>query len=142
MIIEESIRKYIANFNSINILIKAINDTSVKNADESFVIKGVKCEPILKKYVDNSSIRQYQCIFCSKNSYEADILRAIENSSFYEEFTNEILEKNKKGIFPEINENGLKVCSLEITSNPYRQEVTEKLSNYQIDLNFKYFKEG
>ena len=83
-------------------------------------------------------MRQYQFVFCGREPYGAEILQNIENSTFYEDFANEIEEKNNNDVLPTLE--GMEATSLEITSNAYTVSVTEDTAMYQINLNLKYYK--
>lgn len=52
----------------------------------SYSIDPLPCDPIIKKYVDGGSQRQYQFAFTSKEEYDEDARVNIENSGFCEEF--------------------------------------------------------
>ena len=136
MRIIEAIRNYISILDCMKTYENAININYLDSEVDSFSIEEVPCEPVVKHYVDGSSIRQYQFVFCSREPYGAEILQNIENSTFYEDFANEIEEKNNKGILPSVD--GAR--SLEVTSTAYTVSVTEDTSMYQINLNLKYFK--
>lgn len=136
MKIIESIREYISKLDCMKTYENAINVNYLDGETDSFSIEEIPCEPVVKHYVDGSSIRQYQFVFCSREPYGAEILQNIENSTFYEDFANEIEQKNNKGILPSVDG----VRSLEITSTAYTVEVTEDTAMYQINLNFKYLK--
>ena len=45
-------------------------------------------DPVIQRYVDGSSERQYQFQFGSREFYSMDRVQNIENSTFYEEFAN------------------------------------------------------
>lgn len=135
----EAIRKYISELDCMATFDNAININYLSGEIDSFSIEEVPTEPVLKRYVNGSSIRQLQFVFCSREPYGAEILQNIENSSFYEDFANEIEEKNDKDILPEL-ENGLEARSIEVRSTGYTVDVTEDTSMYQINLNLKYYK--
>lgn len=42
----------------------------------AYSIEETPCEPIIKKYVDGSSIRQFEFIFCSRESYKSEAKRS------------------------------------------------------------------
>ena len=134
----EAIREYIGNLSCMSTFANAINVNYLSDDDDSFSIEEVPCNPVLKKYVDGSSIRQYQFIFTSKEPYSEEILQNIDNSSFYEDFANEIESKNYNGDLPLLY--NLEVRSIEVTSSPYCVRVTEDKAIYQINLNLKYYK--
>ena len=49
-----------------------------------YVIETGICDPIIQRYVDGSTERQYQFQFGSREYYSMDRLQNIENSQFYE----------------------------------------------------------
>lgn len=140
MKIIEAIRKYISGLNCMATFDSAVNVNYLAGEVDSFSIEEVPTNPIVKKYIGGSSIRQFQFAFCSREPYGIEVLQNIENSTFYEDFANEIEEKNDKEILP-ILENGLEARSIEVISTGYTVDVTEDTALYQINLNFKYFKE-
>jgi len=141
MKIIEAVRKYISELDCMSTFDSAINVNYLGGEVDSFSIEEVPTNPIVKRYIGGSSIRQFQFVFCSREPYGVEILQNIENSNFYEDFANEIEEKNDKEILP-ILENGLEPGSIEVISTAYTVDVTEDTALYQINLNFKYFKKG
>lgn len=140
MKIIEAVRKYIGELDCMSIFDSAININYLAGEVDSFSIEEVPTNPIVKKYIDGSSIRQFQFVFCSREPYGAEILQNIENSTFYEDFASEIEEKNDKDILPILG-NGLEPMSIEVVSTGYTVDVTEDTALYQINLNLKYYKE-
>ena len=138
MKIIEAIREYISNLDCMATFENAINGNYLDGENDSVSIEEVPCNPIIKKYLDGSTLRQYQFVFCSREPYGAEVLQQIENSTFYEDFANEIEEKNNNDILPTID--NMEAMSLEITSNAYTVSVTEDTAMYQINLNLKYYK--
>lgn len=121
-----------ANFNNV------VNINYLDSTTDSFSIEEIPAEPILKKYVGGTAKRQFQFVFCSREPYSNEILQNIENSSFYEDFANEIESKNNADDFPIID--GIESSSIEVTSSAYTVSTEEDTSMYQINLNFKYRK--
>ena len=107
MKIIEAIREYISKLDCMKVFDNAINVNYLGDDDYSFSIEEVPCEPIVKQYINGSSERQYQFVFTSKEPYSEEILQNIENSSFYEDFANEIENKNYKKELPLLE--GMKV---------------------------------
>ncbi|WP_300968235.1 hypothetical protein, partial [Faecalibaculum rodentium] len=60
--------------------------------------------PVVRTYVDGSSIRQYQFNFNSREAYSMDRILAIQNESFYEDFCNWVEEQSMIGNLPEMPE--------------------------------------
>ena len=139
MKIIESIRNYIGNLDCMATYNNAINANFLDGEVDSFSIEEVPANPIIKKYTDGSTLRQFQFAFCSREPYGAEILQNIDNSSFYEECSNEIEEKNNRNILP-IGDNNIEPIELKVTSSAYVVATEEDTAMYQINLNFKYLK--
>ena len=138
MNIIEGIRDYIGNMACMATFATAINVNYLDSGIDSFSIEEVPCEPILKKTVGGKAKRQFQFVFCSREPYSNEILQNIENSSFYEDFANEIENKNNADDLPVID--GIESSSIEVTSSAYTVSTEQDTSMYQINLNFKYRK--
>ena len=108
---------------------------------DTYSIEEVPIEPILKRYVNGDSVRQYAFIFTSREPYGVDVLQNIDNSGFYEKFADWIEENNNNEIFP-LLDNGLEPLEIKVTSTGYAFAVTEDTAQYQINLRLKYFKKG
>lgn len=139
MKIIEAIRNYISNLDCMATFENAVNINFLDGEVDSFSLEEVPCEPILKRYIDGSSLRQFQFSFCSREPYGAEIIQQIDNSSFYDDFVEEIENKNNKGILP-IGADNIEPIELKVTSSAYVVATEEDTAMYQINLNFKYFK--
>lgn len=102
----------------------------------TYTIEEVPTEPILKKYLDGSSKRQYNFIFASREPYSSDVLQNIANSGFYEEFVNWI-EKNQE--LPVLGDN-LEALKVEVLTSAYVIAVTEDTARFQIQARLVYLK--
>ena len=139
MKIIESIREYI---NKCPALEKFnVNVNYLEDDFDSYSIEETPCEPILKRYIDGSTKEQYQFTFSSKEPYSSDVIGNLNNSGFYEDFSNWIETNNKQHILPGL-EKGLESTQIKILSSPYCVEATEDKAVYQIQLNLIYLKKG
>ena len=118
-----------------------VNVNYLEPDTDTYSIEEVPIEPILKRYVNGDSIRQYAFIFTSREPYGVDVLQNIDNSGFYEKFADWIEENNNNEIFP-LLDNGLEPLEIKVTSTGYAFAVTEDTAQYQINLRLKYFKKG
>lgn len=136
-----SIRNYIRTCPYLDTFNNAIrvNVNYLEPSANTYSIEEIPIEPILKKYVNGDSIRQYAFIFTSREPYGVDVLQNIDNSGFYERFASWIESNNDSGIFP-ILENGLEPLEIKVTSTGYAFAVTEDTAQYQISLRLKYLK--
>jgi len=137
----ESLRNYIRQCPYLDTFNNAIrvNVNYLEPTPDTYSIEEIPIEPILKKYVNGDSIRQYAFIFTSREPYGADVLQNIDNSGFYEKFADWIESNNDNEIFP-ILEDGLEPQEIKVTSTGYAFAVTESTAEYQIQLRLKYLK--
>ncbi len=97
--------------------------------------------PVLKTYVDGSSIRQYQFNFNSRESYSMDRVLAIQNESFYEELCDWVEGQSRAGNLPEMPE-GCEALELAVLAPGYMLDADMVGARYQVQLQLKYFKEA
>ena len=137
----DSIRNFIRNMDCLEMFNNAIR-VNVNYLDpnvDTYSIEEMPIAPILKKYINGDSIRQYAFIFTSREPYGSDVLQNIDNSGFYETFANEVENKNDNEEFPLLDSN-LEVMEIKVTSTGYAFAVSEDTAQYQIQLRLKYLK--
>lgn len=139
----DSLRDYMRNLNCLDTFNNAIrvNVNYLEPNADTYSIEEVPVEPIVKKYINGDSIRQYAFIFTSREPYGSDVLTNIDNSGFYEKLAGEIEKNNNKEIFPLLDD-GMEALEIKVTSTGYAFAVTEDTAQYQISLRLKYFKKG
>ena len=123
----EEIRKYLINNNIIDEQYRINVDFLGDNPTE-FAIIPIKVNPIIKKYINSSSKRQFQFQFISCNYYGADVLQNMANSKFYENLYTLIEKNNSKRIFPNID--GIE--SIECLDNGAILDATTNTARYSI----------
>lgn len=137
-IIAESVRDYIMDFPELKegcLLIDFMGDEPVE-----YVIETVPCEPIVKKYTDGSSMRQYEFIFASREYFSEDVITNIENLGFYQKFEEWINERNENGILPDLGDEREPVA-IEVLTQGYAFAVDSNTARYQIHLRLTYEEE-
>ena len=139
----DSLRNYMRNLKCLDTFNNAIrvNVNYLEPNADTYSIEEVPVEPIVKKYINGDSIRQYAFIFTSREPYGVDVLTNIDNSGFYEKLADEIEKNNNKEILP-LLDNGLEPLEIKVTSTGYAFAVTEDTAQFQIQLRLKYFKKG
>lgn len=137
----DSLRNYMRNLKCLETFNHAIriNVNYLEENPDTYSIEEIPINPIVKKYVNGDSVRQYAFIFTSREPYGIDVLTNIDNSGFYEKLADEIEENNDNDIFP-LLDNGLEALEVEVTSTGYAFAVTENTAQYQISLKLKYLK--
>lgn len=139
MTIIESLRKYIKQCpylkefqDAIKINVdKLEEDTTVYSIDESVF------EPIIKKYMDGSSKRQFVFIFASREDYGADVFQNIDNIGFYDDFSKWLEDNTNNKILPDLGENK-EALSIKPITNGYAFATDVDKARYQIQLKLEY----
>lgn len=104
-----------------------------------YAIEVLPCDPILKKYVNGDSVRQYLFAFGSKEFYSQERQQNIENSAFYERFSEWVEDQNDSGNLPVLPE-GMEAEELKVISSGYLHGESGIHARYQIQLRLIYFK--
>lgn len=131
----EKIRKYLIENGIVDEECRVNVDFLGENPTE-FAIIPIAVNPILKKYIDGSSLRQYQFQLISCNYYGADVMQNMANSKFYEELYDKIESNNDDGILPDIK--GIE--SIECLNNGAILDVTTNTARYSIQMKITYEK--
>ena len=131
----EKIRKYLIENGIVDEECRVNVDFLGENPTE-FAIIPIAVNPILKKYIDGSSLRQYQFQLISCNYYGADVLQNMANSKFYEELYDKIETFNDEGVLPDIK--GIE--SIECLNNGAILDATTNTARYSIQMKITYEK--
>ena len=106
----ECIRDFIKKCPHLPDYYKSIGVDYLDSGVASYMIEAVPCKPVVKWYVNGTSIRQYAFHFSSREAYSADVIENLENSMFYERFygwkaapTPEISRSLPAGKLPEVS---------------------------------------
>lgn len=97
--------------------------------------------PIVRRYIDGSSVRQYQFSFASREYYSMDRIQNIRNICFYEGFAGWVEAQSRKGRLPDMPE-GMHPSRLEVMAQGYIFSNTMMHARYQIPLRLLYYKEA
>lgn len=106
-----------------------------------YTIDPTPTPPIVKEYVDGSSIRQYTFVFASREYYGANTLVNIENSGFYEKLSSWVEEQNAKEKLPILGDEK-ESMEMSISTPGYLFDATEDRARYQIQMTLKYYQGG
>ena len=101
-----------------------------------YTIEVLPCDPVVKRYLGGSTVRQYLFAFGSREFYSQERLQNIQNSAFYELET-----RSMSGILPELPD-GMEAQQLEVVSSGYLFDGSMTNARYQIQLRLLYFKEA
>lgn len=141
MTIIESIQSVIGNCPYINEFSKAINGDYLLENASVYSVESISASPIIKKYINGDSIRQYVFTFSSKESYGQDIIQKLQNSGFYEYFSDWLEDQTIAGNLPLLSE-GKESRKIETITTDYAFKTELNLAKYQIQCRLIYFEEG
>ena len=110
-------------------------------APVEYSIDVMPVDPIVKKYTDGSSVRQYLFAFSSREFYSPDRLQNIKNSAFYERLSDWCEAKSRSRDLP-VLPSGMEAEKLQVVSSGYLFDARMKNARYQIQLRLIYFKEA
>ena len=98
-------------------------------------------DPIIKKYIDGSSVRQYQFSFASREFYSMDRIQNMRNICFYEKLAEWVEDQSRKENLPDMTD-GMYPSELEVMAQGYIFNNTMMSARYQIPLRLLYYKEA
>lgn len=106
-----------------------------------YTIDVLPCDPVVKRYLGGSTVRQYLFAFGSREFYSQERLQNIQNSAFYERLADWVETRSMSGILPELPD-GMEAQQLEVVSSGYLFDGSMTNARYQIQLRLLYFKEA
>lgn len=133
----ESIRTYISKCPHLNDFAQ-INVDYLNKDTGSYSIEVSPSNPIIKTYVSGDTLRQLVFTFSSRESYGVDEIYNIENSGFYEDFSNWLEERSNIGDLPvlDVNKTSHKI---EVLTPGYVFQTDIDRGQYQIQLRLIYY---
>lgn len=133
----EKIRQYFIDNNIIDEDFR-INVDFLGEEPTEFALEPIPINPILEKYVNGDTLRQFQFQLLSCNDYGADVMQNISNSSYYENLHSLIELNNKKKILPKIDG----IISIECLDNGAILDAGTNTARYSIQMQVIYYKRG
>lgn len=106
-----------------------------------YTIEVLPCDPVVKRYLGGSTVRQYLFAFGSREFYSQERLQNIQNSAFYELLADWVETRSMSGVLPELPD-GMEAQQLEAVSSGYLFDGSMTNARYQIQLRLLYFKEA
>lgn len=142
MTIIESVRDYIKSCPHLAELAK-INVDFLPDDPTTYSIEQTPTEPVIKKYMDGSTDRQFTFVFACRMYYSDEMMNNISNSGFFEKFQNWLYDNSENDILPQLDD-GMTAERIEAISSGYLFDISGDLSNarYQIQCRLLYEKEA
>ena len=108
---------------------------------QSYAVDTVPANPVVRRYPDGGSLRQYLFVFASREFYDAQVWSNLDVMAFYEAFSDWIDEVNQSGDLPVLG-SGLCALRFEVVSGGYLFQAESGDARYQIQCKLIYEKEG
>lgn len=99
-----------------------------------FALEPIPVNPILEKYIDGTSLRQFQFQLLSCNDYGADVMQNMANSTYYEKLYNLIETNNKNRLLPKIKG----IQSIECLDSGGISDVSTNTARYSIQMRITF----
>ena len=106
---------------------------------DAYSIDTVPCEEVLKRYLDGSTLKQFQFAVASRRAYEQNISQNLSNLEFFENLTAWVEQKARAREFP-VMDNNRTAQRIVVTSTAYPFIISENgKARYQIQMRLEYF---
>ena len=135
----DSIRTYflgcplLENFAKLNVDFLGIDPTE-------YTIDSQPTSPVIKRYADGGTLKQYIFVFGSREYYGPDTLQNLENSGFYEQFSDWVEQQSNMGNLPILSENR-RPLFMEVLTTGYLFDASEDNARYQIQCRLVYYED-
>ncbi len=106
-----------------------------------YSVDTLPADPIIKEYIDGSSVRQFVFAFGSVENYGSDVDNNLANSGFYEDFAAWMEQKSTSKEFPTL-ETGKTPIEIKAQGAGYLIENTENAARYQVQCRLVYTQKG
>lgn len=114
-----------------------VNVDYLEDQATSYSIEESPTDPIMKRYVDGSTRRQYSFVFTSRESYGADVLQNISNTGFYEDFAEWLEQQSLLNNLP-VLESRKESIKIEAITTGYAFQTDPDSARYQIQCRLIY----
>lgn len=141
MTIIESVKDFILTCPLLSEL-KKLNIDFLPEDTDTYSIESIPAQEIINTYLDGSTERQFVFVFAARFFYSEEIRNNIENSGFYESFSQWLEEQTEADNLPELT-GGRTASKIEAMSSGYLYDIAGGMDNarYQIQCRLIYDKE-
>lgn len=137
----DSIREYIAKCPYLEEYVE-VNVDYLKDKVVAYSVNpSVGFNPVVNEDIVENQEKQFLFTFDSKLYWNSEVQNNIDNSKFYEDFSNWLENNNKNGIFPTL-EKGENPTRIRALTNGYIHQTNSDEAIYRIQCKLEYTKEG
>ena len=98
--------------------------------------------PIVKRYTDGGTLRQFVFVFASRETYDGNTLENMKISQFFEEFHNWIENQDNNKMYPVFEDNKITPTKIEVLTSGYLYDNTGTTARFQIQIKLTYRKDA
>lgn len=108
-------------------------------AADTYSVDTIPCEEVVKRYLDGSTVKQFQFAVSSRRFYDQNIAQNLGNLEFFEGLTSWVEQKARAREFPEMDSNRT-AQKIVVTSTAYPFIVSEDgKARYQLQMRLEYY---
>lgn len=104
----------------------------------SFSIENVSVNPIIKRYSDGATLRQYCFILASREAFDDSVMENLRTADFFENFERWIDEQNLAHILPDLSNLSCSSQSIEVVESGCMYDTATTSARFQIKLRLIY----
>lgn len=117
---------------------RMVNVNYLEREANSYMIEETPCDPIVKRYVNGDCVKRYNFTLASREIYSDDVMQNLNNSGFYEKFSDWIENCNFNRQLP-VLEDGKEAIKIKVTTSGYIFDTEMDKCQYQIQMSLEYF---
>lgn len=137
----EAIQEYIKGCPLLDEYARAVGVDYLGKNPTCYSIETTPCDPIIKRYVNGDSVRQYQFMFVSRDAYGQQTRQNLDNLGFYERFSDWMESQSKARVFPCLPA-GMTPRKIEALTVGYPMETDPDSAKYMIQCKLTYYRKG
>ena len=107
----------------------------------TYSVDVVPAAPVIKKYLDGSSKRQFLFCLATRAYYGEHIRQQMDNLCLFEQFSEWIDQQNRNHVYPDFGIDK-RAQKLEITTSGYIFAPDTDTARYQVQCKLFYFQKG
>lgn len=134
----DSVRDYISNCPYLDDFTEVNVNYLVDKVKAYSVNEGASYNPIITTDILGNEESQFQFTFDAKFYWNDETANNVDNSNFFENFSNWLRENNNNKIFPTIGSDDISITSISANSNGYIFDTSSDEAIYRISCVMNY----
>lgn len=132
-----AIREFIKGCPHLEEFHKGIGVDYLAEDDTAYMIESVPGKPILRRYINGDTDRQFLFAFSTQEAYGSDVKQNLENIGFFDNFSAWLEQCTDEGNLPTLGENQT-AKKIEVTSTGYAYNTGVDKAQYRIQCRLIY----